>query len=91
MNANHSGNASDALMASASAQNGPDGQHFRRWLLGIFIVGLVVRLLNLWLLRDTPMFEVLLGDAQSYDGWARQIAAGDWVGEGVFYQAPLYP
>jgi 4-amino-4-deoxy-L-arabinose transferase-like glycosyltransferase len=30
-------------------------------------------------------------DAKSYDDWARRIAGGDWVGEGVFYQAPGYP
>jgi tetratricopeptide (TPR) repeat protein len=32
-----------------------------------------------------------MGDAQSYHAWAQQIAAGDWIGSGVFYQAPLYP
>ena len=32
-----------------------------------------------------------MGDARRYDAWAAQIAAGDWIGEGVFYQAPLYP
>ena len=32
-----------------------------------------------------------MGDAQSYHAWAQQIAAGDWVGTEVFYQAPLYP
>jgi len=34
---------------------------------------------------------VLLGDARSYDEWAQRIAAGDWIGHDVFYQAPLYP
>ncbi|HUI06482.1 MAG TPA: tetratricopeptide repeat protein [Verrucomicrobiae bacterium] len=34
---------------------------------------------------------MLLGDAASYDAWARQIANGDWLGKNVFYQAPLYP
>jgi Flp pilus assembly protein TadD/4-amino-4-deoxy-L-arabinose transferase-like glycosyltransferase len=34
---------------------------------------------------------VLLGDAASYDSWAQSIAAGNWLGVGVFYQAPLYP
>lgn len=42
-------------------------------------------------MRTSPFFDVLLGDAQSYDTWARQIASGDWIGSGVFYQAPLYP
>ncbi len=34
---------------------------------------------------------MLLGDAAGYDRWAQRIAAGDWWGSEVFYQAPLYP
>jgi tetratricopeptide (TPR) repeat protein len=37
------------------------------------------------------MWDVLVGDAERYDEWARAIASGDWVGSGVFYQTPLYP
>ena len=54
-------------------------------------VALAVRLLHLWQLRDTPYFDTLLGDANGYDEWAQRLAAGDWVGTDVFYQAPLYP
>ncbi len=32
-----------------------------------------------------------MGDSRAYDEWARRIAAGDWIGREVFYQAPLYP
>ncbi len=32
-----------------------------------------------------------MGDAVSYDAWARTILAGDWIGHEIFYQAPLYP
>ena len=32
-----------------------------------------------------------MGDSHAYDAWAQRIAAGDWVGGDVFYQAPLYP
>ncbi len=42
-------------------------------------------------MRDAPVFSVLMGDARSYDEWARRIAAGEWLGTDVFYQAPLYP
>ena len=59
------------------------------WL--IFAVALAVRLLHLWQIQPSPFFEVLLGDARGYDEWARRLAAGDWVGTEVFYQAPLYP
>jgi 4-amino-4-deoxy-L-arabinose transferase-like glycosyltransferase len=42
-------------------------------------------------LHQTPMWWALLGDGQSYDEWARRLAAGDWIGSEVFYQTPLYP
>lgn len=57
----------------------------------IFFVALAVRLLHVWQLRDSPFFDTLLGDANGYDQWAQRLAAGDWVGTEVFYQAPLYP
>ena len=57
----------------------------------IWVVALVARALFLWQIRDAPVFTLLMGDAVSYDAWAQQIAKGDWLGSGVFYQAPLYP
>ena len=57
----------------------------------IFALALFVRLLHLWQLRGSPFWDVLLGDALAYDQWAQRIAAGDWLGRDVFYQAPLYP
>ena len=57
----------------------------------IFLVAFSVRLLHVWQLRSTPFFDTLLGDANGYDKWAVGLAAGDWIGSDVFYQAPLYP
>jgi tetratricopeptide (TPR) repeat protein len=57
----------------------------------IFLVAVAVRLVNLWQIRHSPFFTVLMGDARGYDEWAQQIAHGDWLGHDVFYQAPLYP
>jgi tetratricopeptide (TPR) repeat protein len=57
----------------------------------VWLVALVARLLYLWQIRQAPVFTLLMGDGASYDAWARQIANGDWLGQGVFYQAPLYP
>ncbi|MEW6336844.1 MAG: tetratricopeptide repeat protein [Acidobacteriota bacterium] len=59
----------------------------------VFAVALAVRLLYLGFLSTTPLFDILVGDAERYDQWARAIAGGDWMSraEGVFYQAPLYP
>ena len=63
----------------------------RRSAAGIFALALAVRLLHLGQIRRAPFFDLMLGDAASYDAWARRIAAGDWLGSEVFYQAPLYP
>ena len=57
----------------------------------VAIVALALRVAHLAWLRHTPVFEVLIGDAQQYDAWARQIAGGEWIGTDVFYQTPLYP
>lgn len=57
----------------------------------VFLVALGVRLLHLWSMRHSPYYGLLLGDAERYDSWGRELAAGHWLGSGVFYQAPLYP
>lgn len=59
--------------------------------MATFFVALSVRLVHLWQIQPSPFFDVLLGDANGYDEWARRLAAGDWLGTEVFYQAPLYP
>lgn len=41
--------------------------------------------------RQSPFFDHLDLDTKFYDSWARQIAAGDWVGRDVFFMGPLYP
>ncbi|HEY7285938.1 MAG TPA: tetratricopeptide repeat protein [Vicinamibacterales bacterium] len=66
-------------------------QRFRWYALAIFAVAFALRLLHLLQIRSAPFFTLLMGDARSYDAWARQLAAGDWIGRDVFYQAPLYP
>src|SRR5262249_10921572 len=63
----------------------------RPYVLGIFLAALAVRMVHVWQLRESPFFDILLGDAHGYDEWARRIAGGEWIGRGVFYQAPLYP
>jgi tetratricopeptide (TPR) repeat protein len=57
----------------------------------VFAIALALRALYQWQLRDSLLFTELFGDGQQYDEWARRIAAGDWIGGEVFYQAPLYP
>jgi len=71
----------------------PEARAERTWppLLGVFGAALFLRLLHLALIWNAPFFSLRLGDAAVYDAWARTIVAGDWIGHGTFYQAPLYP
>ncbi len=63
----------------------------RRVLACVAAVAFLLRAVYLWQISHAPFFDLRIGDAAAYHDWARRIAAGDWVGEGVFYQAPLYP
>jgi 4-amino-4-deoxy-L-arabinose transferase-like glycosyltransferase len=46
---------------------------------------------HLYFLHRSPLLRYLTVDLLGYDRWARAIAGGDWLGQGVFYQDPLYP
>jgi len=59
--------------------------------LAIFLFALSVRVAYLFQIEPVPFFYQLVSDGRSYDEWALRIAAGDWLGQEVFYQAPLYP
>src|SRR5215475_5042996 len=61
------------------------------WFWVIFGCAFLVRSLYLIEIDSIPLFYHLAGDARTYDEWGQKIAAGDWLGRGVFYQAPLYP
>lgn len=60
-------------------------------LLVILGLALLLRLAHWAAVRGAPFVAQLVMDSHEYDRWARQIAAGDWLGHGVFFQAPLYP
>lgn len=60
-------------------------------IAGIVAAALLFRGLHLYLIRHAPVSSLPMGDAASYDRWAQRLAGGDWIGDGVFYQAPLYP
>ena len=60
-------------------------------LLAILGAALFLRILHWLAVRNEPFFAQLAMDSQEYDRWAREIAAGNWAGSGVFFQAPLYP
>jgi tetratricopeptide (TPR) repeat protein len=48
-------------------------------------------LVHLWAVAPLPFVATLAMDSQQYDRWAKTIAAGEWLGKEVFFQAPLYP
>lgn len=74
--------------ASSPARGGPRG---RLLLWAVLALALVLRLAHWWAVRGQPFFAWLAMDSQEYDRWAQEIAAGDWLGSQVFFQAPLYP
>jgi len=59
----------------------------------LIIVALAITLRVAYALasRRSPFFDHLDLDSKFYDTWARQIAAGDWIGTEVFFMGPLYP
>jgi len=59
--------------------------------LAIFALAFTIRLIYLFQVESVPLFYHLAADGRSYDEWAQRIAAGDWLGQEIFYQAPLYP
>lgn len=61
------------------------------WSVGISVIAFILRLSYLVQIDAIPLFYHLAGDGRTYDEWAQRIAGGDWLGTGVFYQAPLYP
>ena len=63
----------------------------RWWIVLILALALAVRLGHLAAAHDAPFVADLVMDSQEYDRWAREIAAGDWIGSEIFFQAPLYP
>jgi Flp pilus assembly protein TadD/4-amino-4-deoxy-L-arabinose transferase-like glycosyltransferase len=83
----------DARPQVGPPRRSPAATASRRWtiLSTVALLALVVRLVYIKQISHAPFFDLRLGDAESYHRWALRIANGDWLGEGVFYQAPLYP
>lgn len=82
---------SSTAAAKVSSHTGGGAACAWRMYLVVAVVALLVRGLYLWQLSSAPFFHLMFGDALGYYTWAQRIAAGDWVGSEVFYQAPLYP
>lgn len=62
----------------------------KREVVLILALALVLRVVHVLTIRGDPLFDVLPLDSESYDNWAREIAAGHFLRSAPFYQAPLY-
>jgi len=57
----------------------------------VFLVAIALRAAHIQGVAASPFHDVKIGDGNGYDAWARELAAGNWLGDEAFYQAPLYP
>lgn len=57
----------------------------------LFIAALALRLIYVWDLQASPLAQSPMLDELYHVDWARRLAAGDWIGDSVFFRAPLYP
>lgn len=78
-------------LSSTTQSSPPTDTKRTRGFATVALVALAARALYLAQVASAPLFDVLLMDGASYVSWAQRIAAGDWIGSEVFYQAPLYP
>src|SRR2546427_4574044 len=64
--------------------------HSGRALWIIAATALTMRLLYLFQVSHTPYYYPSWLDPLFYFNWARTIAAGNWIGDRIFVQSPLY-
>ncbi len=79
--------------ASVCCSSRMESSSRKDWMIaaGIAALAWIVRWLYLQGAAAVPMFDALIEDGQSYGEWSDRLAAGDWIGKEIFYQAPLYP
>src|SRR3989304_165291 len=57
----------------------------------IFLIALLLRIVYTFQLKSgSPLYDFPVVDALMYDSWGWKIAQGDWLGERIFYDPPLY-
>lgn len=57
----------------------------------VVVLAFALRFVFLQEARAVPLFNTPIMDGLSYGTWSDKIADGDWLGDQIFYQAPLYP
>jgi tetratricopeptide (TPR) repeat protein len=60
------------------------------FLLGVFLLAFVLRLIYLLQVKSNPHFFSPSMDPLYHDIWAQNIAGGNWIGGKVFFRAPFY-
>jgi 4-amino-4-deoxy-L-arabinose transferase-like glycosyltransferase len=67
-------------------------KHERLVVVGLVALGLLVRLAHFFQIEaNDPYFYFPSVDPGVYHEWAARIAGGEWLGDDVFFLAPLYP
>jgi hypothetical protein len=91
--ASRSATKSKRAQSPKSKVEGVEAPRTHLWavLLGIGAFAFCLRCVYLWQIQGAPFLALRFGDGEPYHRWALRIAGGDWLGRGVFYQAPLYP
>jgi tetratricopeptide (TPR) repeat protein len=62
----------------------------RLFLLGVFLLAFILRLIYLLQIKSNPHFFSPTMDPLYHDIWAQNIAGGNWIGSKVFFRAPFY-
>lgn len=83
------------MTTETDSADGADGASTTPWRTIAWIVFAVALAVRLAVVLDYeahhPLAERPVIDEASYERWALEIAAGDWLGDEVFFQEPLYP
>jgi 4-amino-4-deoxy-L-arabinose transferase-like glycosyltransferase len=78
-------------MSVRNGEGASTGRGDRLWAVGLFAAGLLLRLVHVATIRESPFFVYPILDPRMYDTWGQAIAAGDGLGDRPFFQDPLYP
>jgi len=65
-------------------------ENSKAWVWMVAGLAFLLRLVYVFQLSRTPYYSPDRLDPLFYFNWARQIAAGNWIGDKIFVQSPLY-